>query len=341
MTSRRFLLAGLSNAAFLGILARSGEVSAAQGALPSGNEFASGEAAEPMAISLPNTESFDMRSANGRDYRIMVSWPARALFPEPAKFQTVFLLDANEYFPSVAELARYFSYARECPPVVVVGIGYPVSQMADTVKLRLTDYTWVVDERHEALVSKIAGGSESVASGGGEAFLRFVDEELKPAIAARFPADVEDATLFGHSLGGLFAVETLFTKPESFSRYSISSPPILWADDDVIRREAAYARANDRLEARVLFAAGSEETSLEHVLGFPEELSEVEREFVASVHSPNPLQQLRAFHRKIAARRYKGLALDLQIFAGESHTSVANVVFARALRTLFASARPT
>jgi len=282
-----------------------------------------------------------MRSANGRDYRIMVSLPSREVFPEPSVFPTVFLLDANEYFPLVAELARYFSYARECPPVVVVGVGYPVAQMSDTVKLRLTDYTWAVDEKHEALVSKIAGGSEGVASGGGEAFLRFIDEELKPAIAARYPADVEDTTLFGHSLGGLFAVETLFTRPESFSRYSISSPPILWADNDVVRREAAFARANDSLSARVLFAAGSEETSLEHVLGFPEELSAIEREFVASMHSPNPLQQLKTFHRKVAARRYKGLALDLQIFAGESHTSVANVVLARALRTLFSGARPT
>src|SRR3546814_19712655 len=55
-------------------------------------------------------------------------------------------------------------------------------------------------------------GREPPPSGGADDFLAFIEHELKPLIAQRYPVDARRQILFGHSYGGLFTLYTLFTK---------------------------------------------------------------------------------------------------------------------------------
>ena len=96
---------------------------------------------------------------------------------------------------------------------------------------------------------------EDARLGGADVFLSFIDDELKPFIAARYPANVDDAALVGHSLGGLFTLHVLFTSPESFDRYIALSPAANYGDGVLFREE----RALGETDARVFVGLGDAE----------------------------------------------------------------------------------
>lgn len=333
MTSRRNLLMGLGLAApaVLG-------GNAAAGPRCGGRSTLGVDAATPGSpVTIPDTDCFDMRAASsGALYRIKTAWPS-APPQEGALHPLIILLDGDDYFEMFVEMARILAYAGEAPQAVIAGIGYPAEDRNAFVKARLRDFTWVPDKPHEALVAKIAGGAEGIKSGGGARFLDFIDKQLKPELARRHGASLDEASLFAHSLGGLFALNTLFADSGSFRSYAISSPPLLWADNHILNEEKKYAKAHADLHARVILAIGGEETSLSHVLGLPEEFKAIETDFVEAMGAPDPLAQLSSFYETLAGRAYPGLDLEFQVLEGESHTSVAPAAFLRALRRLSAA----
>lgn len=60
--------------------------------------------------------------------------------------------------------------------------------------------------------------------GGGAAFARFLAEELRPLMEARYPLDPAKAMLVGHSFGGMFTAGVLARTPEAWGGYVIGSP---------------------------------------------------------------------------------------------------------------------
>ena len=46
-----------------------------------------------------------------------------------------------------------------------------------------------------------------------------------------------ERTIEGYSIGGLFALYTLFTKPETFNRYIVGSPYLLWNNSSIFSYE--------------------------------------------------------------------------------------------------------
>ena len=76
--------------------------------------------------------TFDMSSRDtGADHRIHVFIPPETR-PD-ARLPVVYLLDADGHFPLFTEIVRVLIDAGDIPPVAVVGIGYPVQSMADTI----------------------------------------------------------------------------------------------------------------------------------------------------------------------------------------------------------------
>jgi len=71
------------------------------------------------------------------------------------------------------------------------------------------------------------------------------------------------ATLYGHSLAGLFCLNLLFEQPGSFRSFVASSPSIWWNDRAVLAGEAAFADRIVRREAapRLLVTMGGAEQS--------------------------------------------------------------------------------
>ncbi len=62
--------------------------------------------------------------------------------------------------------------------------------------------------------------------GGADDFLAFISADMKPLIESELAIDRGRQARFGHSVGGLFDVHVLFTRPESFESYVATSPSI-------------------------------------------------------------------------------------------------------------------
>ncbi len=78
---------------------------------------------------------------------------------------------------------------------------------------------------------------------------------MKTLVEGRYRVDTRDQTLVGMSLGGLFALHTLFNAPASFQRYVVVSPSIWWNNRVILEQETASAKRGDDLTAN-LFLGG-------------------------------------------------------------------------------------
>jgi len=176
----------------------------------------------------------------GRDFLVEVTEPLTPILPGQ-KAPVVYALDGG--YGIAGPVGRLLSGPGGMSPALVVAVGYPDGQPNQ----RNTDLA------HTPFVS------EGVkAGGGGGAFETFLLTELHPFIEARYPADPDQAILFGHSLGGLFAANVLADRPEAFRAYLIGSPSV-WADRGLVARvAAAAARGGGR---RVFIAVGGRETA--------------------------------------------------------------------------------
>ena len=82
------------------------------------------------------------------------------------------------------------------------------------------------------------------------------------------PVDSSRDILFGHSLGGLFALHVLFTHPEAFKTYLVLSPSIWFNNRVVLSHEAEFAASvkSGKTYPRVFVAVGGEEETLPPVI---------------------------------------------------------------------------
>ena len=218
------------------------------------------------------------------------------------------------------------------PPALIVGIGY-AGGMREGMQKRNRDLTPTAD----TVFMKYMGMGGP--SGGADAFLRFIREELKPFIESNYPADPEDATVVGVSFGGLFATYTLLEQPETFQRYVIGSPSLWWGDEVVFELEERYADRHQDLAASVFISAGGHETT-EHDEAFmarmPEQMVAPMLEYTkAAGKAPQMVELIEPFVRTLSSRSYPSLDLTSHIFPGETHASVPPMVMSRGLRVVF------
>jgi len=177
--------------------------------------------------SRPRTFQWSMRRRDGRAFEIYVSLPDAA--PPPLGYPVIYALDPSTAFATLADAVRthepYFG------PVVVVAIGYPTDA---EIPNRLFDLTPETDR------STLPTYQSWGPTGGADAFFQFVQDDVKPAVAALAPLDLHRQALFGHSLGGLFALHILFTHPDAFSIYVAGSPPIWWGHRQILQEVAGF-----------------------------------------------------------------------------------------------------
>ncbi len=247
------------------------------------------------AFVIPRTWQWDMRAARtGRDYRIFVSEPVTP--PPEGGYPVLYALDGNASFGSLAEAMRLQSRPPHgIEPMLVIGIGYD-SNAPIVTEQRFFDYT----ERAEpSELPQRPGGSAWPTTGGTDDFLAFIEEELKPAIERRYPVDRRRQSLFGHSLGGLFALYALFTRPESFRCYVAGSPSIWWKNHALLQRRHGLRErlSQGDVRADVLIGIGSEE-------------------------KPSMISDARGMHEILQSYSDGGLSVSYREFEREGHVSV-------------------
>lgn len=270
-------------------------------------------AAHPQApeseFRLRGTTQFNLTSATGRQYRILMSIPD--LPPTEQGYPIIYALDGHAIFATLLAAERAQSRRSQKTDAVasiIVGIGYP-SELPNSPE-RHYDYTLPVPVDN---LPASRDGQPWPLHGGADEFLQFIQEVLKPEVERRQPVDRNRQTLLGHSFGGLFTLHTLFTAPQSFRNYVAASPSLHWAQPQIVDEEQQFAE---------YMKMAQEEHHLFIALG--------ELENTPPFHM---LQHAAALAERLQPLHEYGLHVRFREYADENHGSVVPSMISAALRT--------
>lgn len=191
------------------------------------------------------------------------------------RYPVIYVLDGDIAFGMAASIARYLQIGENIPELIIVGIGYGAIDKSAGEKRR-RDY-------------------RPTKTGDAENFLKFLYEELIPSIDTNYRTIPGDRTINGYSIGGLFGLYTLFTRPETFNRYIIGSPSITWDNNSIFSYEEKSAVDLSGMKINIFISVGSEESD--------------EKYF-------DPIDQLVT---KIQEHSYTGVKLEAKVFDGSTH----------------------
>jgi len=277
-------------------------------------------------VTLPRTRMFDLRRPDGEMQRIFVAWPA---VPPPATGSPViYLLDGNADFAVMVHAARSHAQRPELShvePAVIVGIGYPIDDDLD-LQRRTFDYTPAAPRERLGLRPN---GKPWPATGGADAFLAFIEQHVKPRIAADFAIDPARQALFGHSFGGLFTLYTAFTMPQLFQGFYASSPSIWFAGRFVLEFERDFGARLAALGSRrdLMISIGA----LEQMLP-ADRIATTGPRYMEWVRGNRMVDNARELAARLAALEAVGLDLAFHEFADESHISATPLAISRTVR---------
>lgn len=136
------------------------------------------------------------------------------------RYPVVYLLDGNSHFLPVSGVVQFLAGLGLAPQMIVVAIP-------NTDRTRDLTTPDRADTTHQF-----------PTAGGADRFLSFMTDELAPYVEAHYRTE-PFRILIGHSLGGLFAVHTLFRNPDAFNAYIAMSPSLWWdngSELDVARK---------------------------------------------------------------------------------------------------------
>jgi len=197
------------------------------------------------------------------------------------KYPVLYLMDGDVAFGMAASIARYLQFGNTIPELIIVGVGYGALGKNEG-NMRSRDYS----------ISPKRGRS---GTGGAPKFREFLKEELIPYIESTYRAIPNDRTIGGYSIGGLFAIYTLFTEPGLFNNYIIGSPYLSWDEYRIFAvQEEAFEKMDD-IEAKVFISVGSEEDE--------------EKYF-------NPIDEMVTL---IDEKGYESLKMETKVFDGGTH----------------------
>ncbi|UCZ85077.1 alpha/beta hydrolase [Pseudomonas sp. L5B5] len=239
--------------------------------------------------------SLQLDSADGqRHYQIWIGQPLKAA-PERG-YPVLWMLDGNAAIGALDPQQLKQLGQGQAPLLVAVGYQTPL-RIERTA--RTYDYT--------PLQPGLAVQQDPLTglpSGGGEQFLQWLREKLRPAVAARAPIDAAQQTLWGHSYGGLLVLQALFDHTREFRHYAAASPSLWWGDGLILGQAPGLAARLGTHRAQLLLMRGSAEP------GDPRQ---------TTTSPPDPDADRRARQLRTQLAQVPGLALEYHSFEKLNH----------------------
>lgn len=311
----------MRNRIALGFIAVFAFWSAAPVADASVSQPVTAEQSRPRPVAMERAEQWTMRSKTCRVFEISMARPSG---PAPEHgYPVMYVLDPSTAFATLVDTVR--NQEQMFGPVIVVGVGYASDVEGENRSYDLTPAT----DPKDLPVGPPAGWG---ASGGNDAFLSFVIDELKPTVAKAVSVDASRQALFGHSLGGLFVLHALFSRCDAFDTYIAGSPSIWWGKKSILREVAAFgaAQAKTRVPKRLLITVGE----LEAVCS-PEEIrlgTALKIDATKLMQDAKQVTNSANLARDLASLAASGLKVQRVAFPDETHNSVIPAYLARGAR---------
>lgn len=171
--------------------------------------------------------------------------------PANKKLPVIFVLDAEANFDETQKTLDKLSKepaSNTAANVILVGIG--------NIWQRYRDYS----PTHVEAASAGIDAATAKTTGGGEAFVSFLEKEVLPHIEKKYPVS-SNRTLIGHSMGGLMVIYILLKHTALFDNY-VAIDPALWWDNHKLLNEGASILGNQQFDSKRLFLAIANETEV-------------------------------------------------------------------------------
>lgn len=205
------------------------------------------------------------------------------------RYPVVYLTDGDGHLGHTAATIEFLSREGRMPEAITVAVVN-------------------TDRGRDLTPTKVA--DRPGATGGADRFFDFFEKELIPAIESRYRT-ASYRVFGGHSLGGLFALHGVFTRPKLFDAWIAVSPAFQWDDRYLFRRAGEFFdKAPKDHAATVVVTIGDE--------------------------GENPRKAFEDFRSLVTQRAPKGFDATFLHFADEDHGSVVMPSHYAALRKVFA-----
>jgi uncharacterized protein len=241
-------------------------------------------------------------TAQGRAYQLHVALPASYSQEATKRYPVLFVTDGYWDFPTIQTSYANLVYDRVVPELIIVGLGY-AGENLEYGNLRRWELSPVpVDDAGEA-------------SGHAADFLQTLEQTIVPFIDREYRTDPSHRVLAGSSLGGLFTLYTMYSKPDLFQGYIAASPAVLLQREWLFGYEDAFAKSGKPLKAR-LYMTGAEN------------------------EWPSFLDGIKRFNKRIAGRKYPAFVYEWRLIDGERHAGTKAESYVRGMRFVFTPLAP-
>jgi predicted alpha/beta superfamily hydrolase len=239
--------------------------------------------------------------ADGRHYQLSVGLPASYAKEAGRRYPVVYVTDGYWDFQKLDAIRGALVFDKVAPEFVIVGIGY-AGESPDYEKLRRWE------------LSPVRLGDDP-SSGHAADFLATIETTIIPFVEREYRVDPAHRVLAGASLGGLFTLYAMYTKPALFSAWIAVTPAVAVNGDWLLGYEQKFAQAGGRLEGRLFASMGENE-------------------------NPGFLSAILRYNARVASRRYPRLAYQFRIIDGERHAGMQMESYTRGLRFVLAPLAP-
>ncbi len=265
------------------------------------------------SVVIGNIDSIHSKILN-EQRKIWVHIPASAKdISAKKKYPVVYLLDAEWNFIGVVGMIDFLSSINGnsyCPEMIVVSIPNS-DRRRDLTPTHVDPGGWV-----DSGLSRV--------SGGGEAFMAFIEKELIPHIDSLYPT-TSYRMLIGHSLGGLFVINSLVHHKNIFKSY-VAIDPSMWWDKQKLLYEAAQALQTNSYTGTAVFLG------MANTLPPGTDTTTVQLDTSDGSIHPRSILQLSKY---IMAATKNGLDANYKYYDGDTHSSAPLITTYDALHFIF------
>lgn len=247
----------------------------------------------------------------------------------------VIATDAELSAGTLISTLRSCAVGLDLPLLYGVSVGYPLDANPPFMLRRNRELTtsWPA---FEPVTPALLGMPGVARTGGADAFLAFLADELRPALAEAFPIDTDDATLTGQSFGGLFVLYALLHRPDAFRRYLAVSPSLWWNGRALLDAAARIVESRPAPVARLYMCVGE----LEHRARFsqqfsapvPEDVREVLRAILGNIDFPGDMFTMEQILRRWRSDQF---SVESHVYPEEGHETIMGAALSRGLRRLY------
>jgi predicted alpha/beta superfamily hydrolase len=178
----------------------------------------------------------------GEDRIILVRTPV-GYETNKESYPVLYMTDGDAHMGHTAATIEFLTRNGRIPELIVVGV---------TNTDRTRDLSPVKSSQKNP-----AGELQFPTSGGADNFLKFFETELIPEIEKTYRVQPY-RVLAGHSLGGLFAVHAMVSKPGLFNSYVAVSPSLQWENQTTLKRAEEFLKNQKELNVSLFTSLGNE-----------------------------------------------------------------------------------